>query len=146
MSELRFPPSAPDVTPTLPADCPRPVAWARPWSITAPLARKALRAGAWYPVIDNSRTDGSVILVLKNRNVRVPTRLVELRRQRPDKFTVVYRGPLDTNPAVGTRRDVGRIYGVCPASGHRVRLHGPETRIECPGCGYRGEVAWHETG
>lgn len=140
------PPPSPDLLPTVPGASPRPVAWARPWSITAPLARKALRAGAWYPVIDNNRPDDSVILVMRNRNVRVPSRLVEIRRDRPRKFTVVYRGPSDTNPAAGTRRDLGRIYGVCPASGHRVRLHGPEIRVECPGCGYRGEVAWYETG
>jgi hypothetical protein len=135
-----------DPIPALAAEPRRPVAWARPWSITAPFARKVLRAGAWYPVIEDNRPDGSVILVMRNRNVRVPSRLVEVRRERPAKFTVVYLGSMDTNPAAGTRRDLGRIYGVCPASGHRVRLDGPETRVECPGCGYRGEVAWHETG
>jgi hypothetical protein len=137
---------SPHDLPPLPTTHPRPVAWARPWSITAPFARKVLRAGAWYPVIEDNRSDGSVILVMRNRNVRVPTRLVEVRRERPAKFTVVYRGPKETNPAAGTRRDLGRMYGVCPASGHRVRLHGSETRVECLGCGYRGEIAWHETG
>lgn len=124
----------------------RPVAWARPWAITAPLARKAMRAGAWYPVLQTDRPDGSLILMLRHRAVRVPSSLVELRRDRPHRFTVVRRGAKEGNPAAGTRRDLGRTYAVCPASGHRVRLHGPEVHVKCPGCGYRGEVAWHETG
>jgi len=130
----------------LPVDARRPIAWARPWAITVAFARKAMRSGAWYPVIETDRPDGSVILMLRHQAVRVPSRLLEIRRDRPHRFTVVRRGPLDGNPATGTRRDLGRTYGVCPASGHRVRLRGPEHVVECPGCGYRGEVAWHETG
>jgi hypothetical protein len=105
-----------------------------------------MRAGAWYPVLEPARADGSVILMLRNREVRVPAKLLEIRRDRPHRFTVVRLGREDGNPAAGTRRDLGRTYAVCPASGHRVRLRGSEGRVECPGCGYRGEVAWHETG
>lgn len=130
----------------LPGNPPRPVAWARPWSITAPLARKALRAGAWYPVVEDRRADGSIILVMRHRNVRVPARLVELRRDRPHRFTVVRTTSRSPNPVCGTPRDLGRKYAVCPASGHRIRLVGEPTHLECPGCGYRGEVGWHETG
>jgi hypothetical protein len=130
----------------LPGNPPRPIAWARPWSITAPLARKALRAGAWYPVVEHRRIDGVVVLVMRHRNVRVPARLLELRRDRPHRFTVVYMTPRDPNPASGTVRDLGRKYAVCPASGHRIRLEGEPSHLDCPGCGYRGEVGWHETG
>jgi len=145
MTGYEIPPLPPDLD-DLPQGTTRPVAWARPWAITAPLARKAMRAGAWYPVLEADRPDGSLILMLRHRAVRVPSNLVELRRDRPHRFTVVRRGRQEGNPAAGTRRDLGRTYGVCPASGHRVRLHGLETSVECPGCGYRGEVAWHETG
>jgi hypothetical protein len=130
----------------LPAPPARPTSWARPWAITATFARKAMRAGAWYPVLERDRPDGTVILVIRHRNVRVPERLLELRDDRPTQFTVVYQGRHQPNPAAGTQRDLGRTYAVCPASGHRVRVHGGESRVECPGCGYRGTVAWHETG
>lgn len=130
----------------LPTTDERTVAWARPWAITSQLARKALRAGAWYPVVERARRDGSVVVVIRNRRVRVPARLLEMRDERPHRFTVVYLGQSDVNPAAGSRRDLGRLYGVCPASGHRVSIRYPQVHAECPGCGYRGEVGWHETG
>lgn len=124
----------------------KPRAWARPWAVTAPLARKALRLGAWYPVIEDDRPNGRVTLVIKNKNVRVPARLLEMQTKRPHRFTVVRLGPRDPNPQAGSRRDLGRTYGVCPASGHRVRVGHGQTHAVCAGCGYRGELGWNETG
>lgn len=136
----------PDLLSRLPGTARRPVAWARPWPAAAPTARKALRAGAWYPVIERDRADGSVILMMRHRAVRVPVRLVELRLDRPHRFTVVRLGRHERTPTVGTARHLGQTYAVCPASGHRVRLRGTPAHAECPGCGYRGEVGWYETG
>jgi hypothetical protein len=124
----------------------KPQAWARPWAVTAPLARKALRLGAWYPVIEDDRQSGHVTLVIRNRNVRVPARLLEVQKLRPHRFTVVRLGPEDPNPLAGSRRDLGRTYAVCPASGHRVRVGPGQANAICAGCGYRGEVGWNETG
>jgi hypothetical protein len=124
----------------------KPQAWARPWAVTALMARKALRLGAWYPVIDDDRPNGHVTLVIRNRNVRVPARLLEVQKMRPHRFTVVRLGSGDPNPHAGSRRDLGRMYAVCPASGHRVRVGLGQLQAVCAGCGYRGEVGWNETG
>jgi len=129
----------------VPNDAPPPVAWARPWAAISLPARKTLRAGAWYPVLE-ARNDGSTILVVRHRSVRVPSRLLEIRPKRSEAFSVVHTRRHDSNPAAGTRRDRGPTYAVCPASGHRIRLMGQPPRLECPGCGYRGEIAWDETG
>src|SRR2546422_11288581 len=53
---------------------------------------------------------------------RSPQDVIELRRRRPDRFTVVYRTWNDPNPAQGTKADVGRTYAVCPKCASRVRL------------------------
>jgi hypothetical protein len=45
-----------------------------------------------------------------------------------------------------TVRPVGTIYGVCPKSADRLELFENASVAECPRCGYRGEVAWWETG
>lgn len=134
----------PPVLADLPSS-PRPVGWARPWATAAPAARKILRAGAWYPVVEPERPDGSLVLLMKHRPVRVPARLVEVRTDRPHRFTVVHQSG-GWHPATGTTRDLGKTYAVCPASGHRVRVFGTPTHAECPGCGYRGEIGWLETG
>lgn len=103
-----------------------------------------LRQGAWYPVVN----DGSnfVMLDVRERYVMVPKHLVEVRHDRPSRFTVVYRGTTDPNPAGGTRTDLGRRYAVCPSCSSRLRLFGEPADIHCFHCGHEGMVAWWETG
>ena len=121
-------------------------AWARLWAVAHPRTRPMLRSGAWYPVVGED-SQSEVLLAVRHRTVRLPAHLVELRRgERPRKFTVVVRSLVEENPASGTGRDLGARYAVCPASGHRIRLRGRPARTECPGCGYRGEIGWGETG
>lgn len=123
-----------------------PVAWARLWAIAnPPRTRPMLRTGAWYPVVATDPT-AEVVVSVRHREVRLPARLFEMRKDRPRRFTVVCRSKHERNPARGTRRDLGHKYAVCPASGHRIPLRGMPTVLECPGCAYRGEIAWHETG
>jgi hypothetical protein len=117
--------------------------WARLWAVARPNTRPMLRSGAWYPVIAQGE---ELVLEVRHRPVTLPKHLVELREDRPRKFTVVYRGRSEKNPARGTRRDLGHKYAVCPASGHRILISGEPSHVQCPGCGYQGEVAWHETG
>jgi hypothetical protein len=121
------------------------VGWARLWAVSHPRTRPMLRSGAWYPVVA-SEAPAEVVLRVRHRDVRVPPQYVEVRVERPARFTVVCRSRIERNPATGTTRDLGSRYAVCPASGHRIRLTGKPTNLECPGCGYRGEIAWGETG
>ena len=119
--------------------------WGRPWAIAKSRTDSRLRTGAWYPVISHE-SPSEVVLVVQHREVTVPVNLVELRKGRPGRFTVVHRPDQARNPARGTKRNLGRHYAVCPASGHRLPLEGEPSHMECPRCGYQGEVAWHETG
>jgi hypothetical protein len=124
------------------------VAWARLWAVAHPHTRPMLRSGAWYPVLNlgPDQRERDALLEVRHSEVAVPVSFLEVRTQRPRSFTVVYRSRTERNPAEGTRKDLGNKYAVCPASGHRIRLQGEPLFLECPGCGYRGEVAWNETG
>jgi hypothetical protein len=118
------------------------IGWARLWAVAnAPL----LRSGAWYPVVS---TSGSrfVVLQVPGGNLRIPRHLIELRNDRPSRFTVVYRAPEAANPVEGTSADLGRRYAVCPSCGSRAKLVGEPIWVLCPGCETRGLVAWWETG
>lgn len=116
--------------------------WARLWSIAhAPL----LRNGAWYAVVGDGASQ-KIILDVPGGQVGVQRHLVEIRGQKPPHFTVVYRSMGAPNPARGTGRDLGRTYAVCPHSASRIRLVGHPEQVECPECGFRGPVAWWETG
>lgn len=133
------------------------IGWARIWFAARRDDDVTLRQGAWYPVL-NSGAKG-VVLNVSGRQVSVPQDAIELRRRRPDRFTVVYRTWDDPNPAQGTKADLGRTYAVCPKCASRVRLpkrprlgtsgvletSGAE-RARCPRCSHEGIVAWWETG
>jgi len=121
------------------------VGWARLWAIARPDTRPILRQGVWYPIVGEA-SGGRLVLEVGRRRVAVPRRFIEVREERPDRFTVVYRGRDARNPAAGTRRDLGSTYGVCPACGARVRLSARPERALCSGCGHGGEIAWWETG
>ncbi len=123
----------------------QPLGWARAWFAAPPfVSDPMLRQGAWYPVI--STGDTRTVLEIQGRRVAVPSEQVEIRPKRPERFTVVYRPRGGVNPARGTRADVGWVYAVCPMSGSRVRLVGQPRETKCPACGFRGEIAWWETG
>jgi len=119
----------------------RTLGWARLWAVAN---TSKLRSGAWYPITSDG--ERSLDLEVAGGTVTVPRTLVEIRDKRPHRFTVVYR-PVDSrNPAEGTKADLGYIYAVCPYSGSRVKLSGRPDHVECRDCGYRGVVAWWETG
>lgn len=119
--------------------------WARFWAVARPKNGSMIRRGAWYPVKDDHELV-KIVLDVRGHSVAVPRRLVELRHNRPDRFTVVCRARDEFNPAAGTASDLGHVYAVCPISASRVRLFGEPMVIQCPDCGHKGEVAWWETG
>ena len=121
------------------------IGWARLWPVAAARGAPLLRRGAWYPVIRQGVSD-TVVLSIDKRNVTVPRYLLEIRKERPTRFTVVYRPEKDPNPVRGTVADLGSRYAVCPSSRSRVRLSARTVQLECRHCGHRGEVAWWETG
>ncbi len=119
---------------------PNAVAWARLFAAARPFVNPMPRAGAWYPVVDE--VDGRVVIEVGESRVAVPANLVEVREQRPVRFTVVLKTADQANPLSGTDDDLGRIYAVCPECDGRTRLHGEPVVIACEHCGHRGEVAW----
>ena len=119
--------------------------WARAWAVSQTSSRPRLRQGAWYRVVGDEQPDRLVLDVEGSRTV-VRDSVVEIRGRLTPRFTVVYRGCNEANPALGSAADRGRIYGVCHKSGHRVRLAAGSPRAVCQQCGHEGEVAWWETG
>ena len=119
--------------------------WARPWATARPFSHPTPRAGAWYPIVGEA-DETRVVLEIRGRKVAVQRGLLEIRADRPNRFTVVSRTLDDTNPVLGTAIDLGRTYAVCPTCGTRVHLFGETKFAVCGECGHRGEVAWWETG
>lgn len=121
------------------------IAWARLSPVAKPAAAPTLRAGAWYPVVAEDG-QAQVELLVGGERVTLPRRVLEVRKQRPARFTVVSRMAGDPNPVRGTPADLGPVYAVCPGCMGRVALYGAPPATTCPKCGHRGEVAWWEGG
>lgn len=117
------------------------VGWARVFPAFQRSISKALRRGAWYPVVADTLPD-RVSIKLGHRAVAVPRRLLEMRRRKPDQFSVITRshgGPNRHSPeALGPR------YVVCPACAGRQPLWGKPELLTCRECGHDGTVAWWE--
>lgn len=115
------------------------VGWARVLAAVRPPHSRSLRAGTWYPVVRNELPD-RVSVVVGPHLVEVPRRVVEVRPQRPDRFSVVYDAPAISREA---EAKLGKRYGVCPECRTRFPLTSTATPyVRCPECGYWGEVGW----
>ena len=124
------------------------------WARVKPPGFGTLRRGAWYSVAFTIRryasvaiddTADMVVVDVARRQIAVPRDLVNIRRSKPDRFSIVFRSSDDPNPVRGTPEYLGLIYAVCPSSGTRVRVSGHFPKVlKCPECGGRFEVAWED--
>lgn len=120
------------------------VGWARVYPTFNQSFSKALRRGAWYPVVENDKPD-RISILMGSRPVEVPRRLLEFRRDRPKHFSVIDR--VGYTPPGRRRRseyNLGKRYAVCPICAKRQALLGHPDEKKCSRCGHLGEVGWWE--
>ena len=104
-----------------------------------------VRQGAWYPVLRSG--ESRVVLDVSGRPITLPVEALEIRDQKPKRFTVVYRLRTERSPVKGTSADVGRVYAVCPNCSTRLKLPPvPPLTGACSKCGHEDAIAWWETG
>ena len=113
----------------------------RGWARAKPAGAHIMRLGAWYQIVDE-RNPSLIVLDIAGRHIPVRRDLVEITREAPQRFSVVYRSVDDRNPARGTLDDVGPTYAVCPSSSTRVPLIRQPEHLECPSCGGVHAVDW----
>jgi hypothetical protein len=100
-----------------------------------------LRRGAWYPVV-STNIPKRIVLDTGDREVALHKDLVDLREDRPARFSVVQKTDTDRNPAAGTPWDIGLEYAVCPMCRERVDAPQADATLECTACYYRGQIDW----
>lgn len=122
-----------------------PMGWARIWATARPFARPMPRAGAWYPVVGEASGERAVLQV-RGKRVAILRRLLEVRPQRPEVFTVVVRPREDAGTPATRGAPIQRIYAVCPTCNQRVRVLQRQPMARCAACGHRAQIAWWETG
>ena len=110
------------------------------WARVGPAGAHTLRRGAWYPVVRMS-TSNIVVLDVNRQNVPVDRRLLEIRYQPPERWTIVR-----CEPRLIER--VGRIfpltYAVCPSCRHRQAFDASSEQLRCDKCHSAATLAWDE--
>jgi hypothetical protein len=102
-------------------------------------AHSMLRRGAWYRVL--AMTGGEVSLSINAKPVRIARGSIELRREPPRRWTVLWQ------PTRVTRvpENYQEGYAVCPSCRNRVLLPKREApTLRCPRCNVLSEVGWDE--
>ncbi len=117
------------------------VGWARVYPAVRRMVSKTMRRGAWYPVVHDERWD-RVVIKLGPQAVEVPRRIVEVRRHRPEHFSVVTRAGYDRDPRRKSEHSLGMHYAVCPACAHRFGIFGEPETLLCPKCSHSARVSW----
>ena len=115
----------------------RKLCWGR---VRAPGAA-VLRRGAWYPVV-STNLPNRVVLDAGRREIALHKELVDLRPDRPARFSIVNKTDTDRNPAAGTPSDIGLEYAVCPVCRERIAMAVHDPTLECTACYFRGPVDW----
>jgi hypothetical protein len=110
------------------------------WARVGPAGAHTLRRGAWYPVVRISSSN-IVVLDVNRHNVPVDRRLIEIRYQAPERWTIVR-----CEPRLIER--IGRIfpltYAVCPSCRHRQAFGADAKRLACDRCHNAAPLAWDE--
>ena len=113
---------------------------ARGWARVGPEGAHTLRRGAWYPVVHIS-SGNIVVLDVNRRNVPVDRRLLEIRYQPPERWTIVR-----CEPRLIER--IGRVfpltYAVCPSCRHRQAFEARVDQMTCDRCRKVSSLAWDE--
>ncbi len=103
-----------------------------------------LRRGAWYPIIEES-ADGHVVVAVRGTTIRLKAADVRVRRQPPDRWSIVVRSGV-LRPALGGQgREVVNTYAVCPHCHQREDFERKPASVTCSRCGATAPVDWSET-
>jgi hypothetical protein len=85
-----------------------------------------LRRGAWYRVVEDAGKPW-VVLDVQQVEVRIPREDLELRRDRPNAWSVVHEPHL-----------------VCPRCHARRHVRAEPKEVQCPECGQSYRVDWSD--
>ena len=113
--------------------------WARCTDSTADI----LRRGAWYPIVEES-ADGHVVVDVRGRQIRLSATEVSVRREPPDRWSIVVRTGV-LRPTLGGQGRVANRYAVCPHCHDRQDFSGKPETLACPRCRRTSPVDWSET-
>ena len=113
------------------------------WARCTDHVADVLRRGAWYPIVEE--TADQIVVEVRGERVKLRASDVIVRRETPERWSIVVRTGRLRPTLGGQGRDVSRTYAVCPRCHGRTDVTGTPASLECARCGITSDVDWSET-
>ncbi len=116
----------------------------RKWARVKRAGAHGLRRGAWYAVLNESKSS-IVVLDVNKKAVPLDRSMLDFTTQKPRKWSVVQLDPQRDAAELAGEAGLGPLYGVCPNCSGRANLKQEDTQVTCPVCQLLFEIDWSAT-
>ncbi len=113
----------------------------RKWARVKRAGAHGVRRGAWYAVLNDSKSN-IVVLDVNKKAVPVDRSMLDFTTQKPRKWSVVQLDPQKDAADMAGEAGLGSLYGVCPSCAGRANLKQDDTQLSCPVCQLLFEIDW----
>lgn len=114
----------------------------RKWARAKGAGAHGLRRGAWYLVVNDTQP-AVVVLDVRRTNVPVPRDMLEVRKEKPNAWSVVKWEETQRGARRASDHQLGLLYAVCPSCGERGAIEPPDAaRLTCQHCHGTFDVDW----
>jgi hypothetical protein len=114
----------------------------RTWARAKGAGAHRLRRGAWYLVVNDTQPNVVIVNVLED-NVPVPRSMLDIRLERPRKWSLVEWQESQRGARRASEENMGFKYLVCPACSVRANLTlDGDGEVTCAHCSGRFPVDW----
>jgi hypothetical protein len=116
----------------------------RKWARVKRAGAHGLRRGAWYSVLNESKSS-IVVLDVNKKAVPLDRSMLDFTTEKPRKWSVVQLDPQKDAAELAGEAGLGPLYGVCPNCSGRVNLKKEDTQVTCRVCQLLFEIDWSTT-
>ena len=113
----------------------------RKWARVKRARAYGLRRGAWYPVLNEGKSN-IVVLDVNKKAIPADRSMFDFTTGKPHKWSVVRLNPEKDAAELAAEAGLGPLYGVCPSCSGRVNLKDGDTQVKCRVCELLFEIDW----
>lgn len=113
----------------------------RKWARVKRAGAYGLRRGAWYRVLNESKST-IVVLDVNKKAIPADRSMFDFTTEKPRKWSVVRLDPQKDAAEMASDAGLGPLYGVCPNCAGRAILKPDDTQLKCRVCELLFEIDW----
>jgi hypothetical protein len=116
----------------------------RKWARVKRAGAHGLRRGAWYAVLNDSKSN-IVVLDVHKKAVPIDRSMLDFTTEKPHKWSVVQLDAHRDAAELADEAGLGPLYAVCPNCSARAKAKEADTQLKCRVCDLLFEVDWSVT-